>query len=222
MSSDRAAILAACDAIEARARASSGASMPLPATETTGSRWRSGREASGAAGGLTPTTSGPARPRGGARQAGGRWGDRTDLGDDACCVDHARRGRCRPGRCAGRAAGRSARCAAAAGRRCRPWARRARRQDAPRRTRASRRRARAGARRPSPRGGGAADALVPRPRRGADATAGMVATLGRASRLGDRSLGSADPGARSFAISSTRSSRGPRGRTGSLRTGPTA
>ena len=35
---------------------------------------------------------------------------------------------------------------------------------------------------------------------GATATASMTATLGRASRLGDRSLGHADPGATSFAL----------------------
>ena len=46
----------------------------------------------------------------------------------------------------------------------------------------------------------AADAAVAAADAGADATAGMVATLGRASRLGDRSLGSVDPGARSLAI----------------------
>lgn len=37
-------------------------------------------------------------------------------------------------------------------------------------------------------------------RTGADATADMIATVGRASRLGERSRGSADPGATSFAI----------------------
>ena len=37
-------------------------------------------------------------------------------------------------------------------------------------------------------------------RRGAASTADMVATVGRASRLGERSRGSADPGATSFAI----------------------
>lgn len=36
--------------------------------------------------------------------------------------------------------------------------------------------------------------------RGAAATADMIATLGRASRLGERSRGSADPGASSFAL----------------------
>jgi len=44
--------------------------------------------------------------------------------------------------------------------------------------------------------GGAADAA----RAGASATASMTATLGRASRLGERSLGLADPGAASFAL----------------------
>jgi dihydroxyacetone kinase-like protein len=38
-------------------------------------------------------------------------------------------------------------------------------------------------------------------RQGAEATAGMVARVGRASRLGEISRGTADPGARSFAIS---------------------
>jgi dihydroxyacetone kinase-like protein len=37
-------------------------------------------------------------------------------------------------------------------------------------------------------------------REGADASAQMVATVGRASRLGERSRGTADPGARSFAL----------------------
>lgn len=37
-------------------------------------------------------------------------------------------------------------------------------------------------------------------REGASSTAGMIATLGRASRLGERSRGSADPGATSFAV----------------------
>ncbi len=37
-------------------------------------------------------------------------------------------------------------------------------------------------------------------REGADSTAGMIARVGRASRLGERSRGSADPGATSFAI----------------------
>jgi dihydroxyacetone kinase len=35
---------------------------------------------------------------------------------------------------------------------------------------------------------------------GADSTADMVARVGRASRLGERSRGSVDPGARSFAV----------------------
>jgi dihydroxyacetone kinase-like protein len=38
-------------------------------------------------------------------------------------------------------------------------------------------------------------------RKGAEATAGMVARIGRASRLGELSRGKVDPGARSFAIS---------------------
>jgi dihydroxyacetone kinase-like protein len=46
----------------------------------------------------------------------------------------------------------------------------------------------------------AAAAAVAAALAGAEATTGMVATLGRASRLGARSLGSADPGARSFAL----------------------
>jgi dihydroxyacetone kinase phosphoprotein-dependent L subunit len=46
----------------------------------------------------------------------------------------------------------------------------------------------------------AAGAAVIAATAGADATASMVPTLGRASRLGDRSVGSVDPGARSFAI----------------------
>jgi len=37
-------------------------------------------------------------------------------------------------------------------------------------------------------------------RRGAESTAVMIATIGRASRLGERSRGWADPGATSFAI----------------------
>jgi phosphoenolpyruvate---glycerone phosphotransferase subunit DhaL len=37
-------------------------------------------------------------------------------------------------------------------------------------------------------------------RAGADSTADMIATIGRASRLGERSRGSVDAGARSFAI----------------------
>ena len=37
-------------------------------------------------------------------------------------------------------------------------------------------------------------------RRGAESTSGMIATIGRASRLGERSRGYADPGAVSFAI----------------------
>lgn len=37
-------------------------------------------------------------------------------------------------------------------------------------------------------------------RSGAESTAGMIATIGRASRLGERGRGSADPGATSFAI----------------------
>jgi phosphoenolpyruvate---glycerone phosphotransferase subunit DhaL len=37
-------------------------------------------------------------------------------------------------------------------------------------------------------------------RQGADCTAGMIAAIGRASRLGERSRGHADPGATSFAI----------------------
>jgi dihydroxyacetone kinase phosphoprotein-dependent L subunit len=37
-------------------------------------------------------------------------------------------------------------------------------------------------------------------REGAASTAGMVAKMGRASRLGERSLGTADPGAMSFAL----------------------
>ena len=46
----------------------------------------------------------------------------------------------------------------------------------------------------------ALDAAVVAARSGADSTAGMIATLGRASRLGERSRGSGDPGATSFAI----------------------
>jgi len=46
----------------------------------------------------------------------------------------------------------------------------------------------------------AVEAAVVAARSGAESTAGMIATLGRASRLGERSRGSADPGATSFAI----------------------
>ncbi len=48
--------------------------------------------------------------------------------------------------------------------------------------------------------GGAVAAAAVAARSGAAATAEMIATLGRASRLGERSRGSADPGATSFAI----------------------
>ncbi len=44
------------------------------------------------------------------------------------------------------------------------------------------------------------DAAAAAARRGADSTAGMIATVGRASKLGELSRGSADPGATSFAI----------------------
>jgi dihydroxyacetone kinase len=45
-----------------------------------------------------------------------------------------------------------------------------------------------------------AEAAAVAARSGAQSTAGMIATLGRASQLGERSPGSADPGATSFAI----------------------
>jgi dihydroxyacetone kinase-like protein len=45
-----------------------------------------------------------------------------------------------------------------------------------------------------------ADDIADAARRGADATREMVATLGRAARLGDRSLGHPDPGAVSAAM----------------------
>jgi dihydroxyacetone kinase-like protein len=53
------------------------------------------------------------------------------------------------------------------------------------------------------RGTGAAEALsaaAAGANAGAESTAGMVARIGRASRLGERSRGSVDPGARSFAL----------------------
>jgi phosphoenolpyruvate---glycerone phosphotransferase subunit DhaL len=46
----------------------------------------------------------------------------------------------------------------------------------------------------------AAAAAVAAARAGAESTANMIATIGRASRLGERSRGWADPGATSFAI----------------------
>lgn len=46
----------------------------------------------------------------------------------------------------------------------------------------------------------AATAAAAAARRGAQSTAAMIATIGRASRLGERSRGWADPGATSFAI----------------------
>jgi dihydroxyacetone kinase-like protein len=46
----------------------------------------------------------------------------------------------------------------------------------------------------------ALDAAARAAREGAEATAAMVATAGRASRLGERSRGLADPGASSFAL----------------------
>ena len=46
----------------------------------------------------------------------------------------------------------------------------------------------------------AATAAAAAARRGAESTAAMIATIGRASRLGERSRGWADPGATSFAI----------------------
>jgi dihydroxyacetone kinase-like protein len=48
--------------------------------------------------------------------------------------------------------------------------------------------------------GDAVRAAAAAAREGADSTAGMIARVGRASRLGERSRGSADPGATSFAI----------------------
>ena len=48
--------------------------------------------------------------------------------------------------------------------------------------------------------GDAVRAAAAAAREGTDATAGMIARIGRASRLGERSRGSADPGATSFAI----------------------
>jgi dihydroxyacetone kinase-like protein len=48
--------------------------------------------------------------------------------------------------------------------------------------------------------GDAVRAAAAAAREGADSTAGMIARIGRASRLGERSRGSADPGATSFAI----------------------
>lgn len=48
--------------------------------------------------------------------------------------------------------------------------------------------------------GDALDAAAAAARDGAASTAGMTATVGRASRLGERSRGLADPGATSFAI----------------------
>jgi dihydroxyacetone kinase len=53
-------------------------------------------------------------------------------------------------------------------------------------------------------GGSAAEALLAAAqgaRKGADGTAGMIARVGRASRLGEISRGTIDPGAESFAIS---------------------
>lgn len=46
----------------------------------------------------------------------------------------------------------------------------------------------------------AIDAAARSARDGAEATSGMIATMGRASRLGERSRGFADPGATSFAV----------------------
>ncbi len=46
----------------------------------------------------------------------------------------------------------------------------------------------------------ALEAAIAAARAGAESTTGMIATLGRASRLGERGRGSADPGAASFVV----------------------
>lgn len=59
----------------------------------------------------------------------------------------------------------------------------------------------------------ALEAAASAARAGADSTAGMIATVGRASRLGERGRGSPDPGASSFVVIVDAALRAYRGRT---------